>query len=267
MMKKIYFIFIFSLCSIIGLAQKPKVLEPSEMEVQYQFTERSVGRNQMKTDPMILRIGKACSVFLNQIKMYGDSMLADPAGSKILMKQIISTLDTKGDAPVCKTHLRSYVYKNYPAGKMTSLDQISIHGYQYDEPYVPQEWVVGDSIKQVMGYNCQKAECNFRGRHWIVWFASEIPVSDGPWKLNGLPGLILEAYDDQHYFHFVSSGLRQKSILPVCLYSYKRYDMIKRAAFMKAKGCESTVVRAQMQDVGLDAGSGHADDTMNIEKS
>ena len=37
-------------------------------------------------------------------------------------------------------------------------------------------------------FDCQKAECDFRGRRWEAWFTTEIPVGEGPWKLRGLPG-------------------------------------------------------------------------------
>ena len=36
-----------------------------------------------------------------------------------------------------------------------------------------------------------------------MWFTPDIPVSEGPWKLHGLPGLILQAEDSEHWFSFV----------------------------------------------------------------
>lgn len=35
----------------------------------------------------------------------------------------------------------------------------------------------------------------FRGRDYIAWFTEEIPVSKGPYKFNGLPGLIVLIHD------------------------------------------------------------------------
>ena len=40
---------------------------------------------------------------------------------------------------------------------------------------------------------CGKATMNFRGRDWTILFNPEIPVSVGPWKLDGFPGLIVYA--------------------------------------------------------------------------
>ncbi|MFT4031194.1 MAG: GLPGLI family protein [Siphonobacter sp.] len=57
--------------------------------------------------------------------------------------------------------------------------------------------------KKIGSFPTQKATARFRGRNYTAWFCSEIPISDGPWKLNGLPGLILEAYDDTGEVKFI----------------------------------------------------------------
>ena len=56
-------------------------------------------------------------------------------------------------------------------------------------------WRIKPETKQIGQFLCQKATCSFRGRNYIAWFTPEIPVCYGLWKLNGLPGLILEVND------------------------------------------------------------------------
>ena len=63
-------------------------------------------------------------------------------------------------------------------------------------------WELLNETKKINSFNCQKARGNFRGRIYTVWFTNDIPVSLGPWKLNGLPGLILEATDSLNQFQF-----------------------------------------------------------------
>lgn len=57
------------------------------------------------------------------------------------------------------------------------------------------DWKILKDTKTIGKFKCKKATAYFRGRNYIAWFAPEIANSFGPWKLNGLPGLILEAYD------------------------------------------------------------------------
>lgn len=46
--------------------------------------------------------------------------------------------------------------------------------------------------KKIGKYTCKKATATFRGTEIEAYYTSEIPVSIGPYKFNGLPGLILE---------------------------------------------------------------------------
>lgn len=68
------------------------------------------------------------------------------------------------------------------------------------------DWRLFDETKQFERYLCQKATGRFGGRDYEVWFAPELPVATGPYKLWGLPGLILEArsLDGQVAFLFKS---------------------------------------------------------------
>lgn len=72
--------------------------------------------------------------------------------------------------------------------------------YRVKEPMNSIEWKIGNQTKSILGYTCQKATAHFRGRNYTAWFTHEIPVSYGPWKFNGLPGLILEVDEDTGNF-------------------------------------------------------------------
>ncbi len=130
------------------------------------------------------------------------------------------------------------VYKNYPAGKVTVTDYLLGDYYTYEEEKNPQNWNIVDSVKTVMGYECQKAVANFRGRVWTAWFANDLPVSDGPWKFAGLPGLIMEVYDQKHQQYFVINGLQKMKNEPIefAIYDKKFKKLIKtnRIHFLKS---------------------------------
>ncbi|MET3529314.1 hypothetical protein DRF59_01560 [Chryseobacterium flavum] len=73
-------------------------------------------------------------------------------------------------------------------------------------------WKILNEKEKISGYPVQKAIATFGGREWIAWFTNEIPISDGPYKFRGLPGLILKVYDktNTHIFEIISVQ-KQKS--------------------------------------------------------
>ena len=73
--------------------------------------------------------------------------------------------------------------------------------YFFKAPYIRKtvkddqykiSWNILSETKTILNYQCQRAICQFRGRDYIVYFTSEIPIPNGPFKFDGLPGLILE---------------------------------------------------------------------------
>jgi GLPGLI family protein len=68
-----------------------------------------------------------------------------------------------------------------------------------------------NETSDIKGYACQKATGEFGGRTYDVWFTEEIPVSTGPHRLWGLPGLILDAASRDGKVHFSFVGLRFSS--------------------------------------------------------
>lgn len=122
----------------------------------------------------------------------------------------------------------SFIYKNYPAGKVTETEYFEMQDWLYEEDWEKPEWEISDDTKEIMGYQCFKATADYRGRRWTAWFAPEIPVQDGPWKLCGLPGLILEAGDSHNEYHFVANALKQNGIADVGFLCYREKRGIRK---------------------------------------
>ena len=80
---------------------------------------------------------------------------------------------------------------------------IGIDRYEYSEPKNTFNWLIADDTAMISGFHCQKATTIFGGRSWEAWFSSDIAKSDGPYKFNGLPGLIIKINDSQEYFTFL----------------------------------------------------------------
>ncbi|MCB9082059.1 MAG: GLPGLI family protein [Lewinellaceae bacterium] len=64
-------------------------------------------------------------------------------------------------------------------------------------------WSLQEEYKEIGGrFSCQKAIGTLRGRTYVAWFDRSIPVPLGPWKLHGLPGLLIEVEDTQQQVAF-----------------------------------------------------------------
>ena len=87
----------------------------------------------------------------------------------------------------------------------------------------PIKWTLSDDTLTVGGYLCKTATCQLHGRKWTVRYSEDIPTSAGPWKLCGLPGLILKAEADGDIHRFTLASL-ERIASPVAMVGLqKRY--------------------------------------------
>lgn len=63
--------------------------------------------------------------------------------------------------------------------------------------------------QKIGSLQCQKAETDYGGRHWIAWFTQEIQLSEGPYIFHGLPGLIVQVEDSNHEYMFKLAKTRK----------------------------------------------------------
>jgi GLPGLI family protein len=73
-------------------------------------------------------------------------------------------------------------------------------------------WKFINEEKNISNFKCKKAKTIFRGRTYVVWYTEEIPISTGPWKFNGLPGLILSVEDSEGVYKWYAKKI---------IYNYK----------------------------------------------
>ncbi|MGQ1910455.1 GLPGLI family protein [Marinifilum sp. RC60d5] len=198
--------------------------------------------NIVRDDLIILQIGKDISKNYSYYTFQSDSLRKTSNGKEMwsmLFKKAIK--EANGGIPTNGfpyKRSKTFVYKNYPEGKITVTDGLSLQDYIYEDELNAQDWEVLDSTKIIMDNPCQLASCTFRGRQWMAWFTPEIPISDGPWKFGGLPGLIMEVHDIGKQYNFVIIGIEKKEEPIVFSQTYvgsKKFEKTKRLEFLKAK--------------------------------
>ena len=112
------------------------------------------------------------------------------------------------DALVQEDHLENeYLYKNYDDNMLYKTDGIFNQKIYLADSLNQIKWTLTNETRIILGKKCQSARAIFRGRSYTAWYAPSIHVSNGPWKLGGLPGLILEAQTDDKLFKYYASEL------------------------------------------------------------
>ena len=79
--------------------------------------------------------------------------------------------------------------------------------YQYMKVPLEHQWTISSETDTILGLKCQKAVTEYGGRKYFAWFTSEIPISDGPYTFQGLPGLILQVVDQDLWYEFKVNSL------------------------------------------------------------
>ena len=92
---------------------------------------------------------------------------------------------------------------HYKEGNLDVFTQDLLKTNFLVEDILPEiKWELISEKKEIQNLVCYKAKAEFRGTNWIAWYCPEIPITYGPWKFYGLPGLIIEAKDDSNRFIF-----------------------------------------------------------------
>ena len=237
-MKTVVSILLLASLAVQTAAREP-MIDRAYMKCLYRYVYTfDTLKNELRDDLLILQIGKEVSKCYSYYTFQCDSLRRTPDGAKVwseLFRRATEKDGIYGDFP--HVRMSTYVYKNYPTGQMTITDRISLQDYCYVDSLHAQTWTMGDSTREVLGYMCQQATADFRGRRWTAWFTTDIPISDGPWKLGGLPGLILEAYDEGQQHVFTAVGLeRVKDELIIFNRPFRgnhRFEQTNRLEFLR----------------------------------
>lgn len=174
------------LMTVSVYAQQNDSIATTVLVANYDYTCHSVDKNGEPKDvkySLVLQVAKdlACSMGKNQHINKWD--LAE------LMQYVPVT------------------WQNYPKGVTTSLEVVPLNRYLTSENKVNIKWRILEEKDTILGYECRKAEGKYGGRNWIVRFSESLPTKFGPWRLQGLPGLILKAESDDGVHIFECTGV------------------------------------------------------------
>ena len=239
-MKHRFIAIAMAFCSLRLFAQSPfnidefKVIDQSRFIVTYEamMTEDSLKPAKQKFDRLVLMVGDSISMcYSNTMHRFDSAFTVSERKGQDSYKNMSHFVGENGGVWVPD------VYKYYGRKRMTIMHRIMegrVPIYLYDEPLDLMDWQMSFETKEILGYQCFKAECDFRGRHWTAWCTMQIPVQDGPWKFCGLPGLILQMEESRGHYAFRCIGIETQK-KPIVWYEegYHKYQRCTRADVMK----------------------------------
>ena len=218
----------------VAVSAKPRQMEKSKVagydrigdalyEVIYEYR---IQTDVSDTYSTILQFGTEQSRFLDYLAYRVDSLANAGAPEDLIAK-------ANNDADRSAFYFEPVIFQNWPEGSMT-VDDVLVPGtFTYSEN-MAHEWTFGNGQKEICGYPCKEAKTSYGGREWTVWFAPSIPSNAGPWKLGGLPGLIMEAQDAEGIHHFTATALR-KAACPIVRVQDAGRDKTQRDRFIQRK--------------------------------
>lgn len=131
-----------------------------------------------------------------------------------------------------QSEMNEFVYKNYKTQNMHFIDFIGFTEIIIKDNLNILEWTLNENTKEILGYQCQEATTSYGGRFYIAYYTPEIPISNGPWRFNGLPGLILEAHSHDKVFNLKATSIKIEDKQVEILNPYKSKKQITWIEFL-----------------------------------
>lgn len=201
MKKAICYFFLLFCGSFASYAQAP---EPTIAKAMYNFEHiiDTNHRDKPQKESMGLFLGKNASVYASL-----DNLAQMAAFEKSIKQQIAEDGGVLKSINIKKSGRLTNEQIFYFAGKnQLFTSKRLVTNYLVEDPAYTIDWNIKQDTMSIEGMTCYKATAKFRGRNWTAWFNPDLPFQAGPWKLHGLPGLIVDARDDRNEVIFAFSG-------------------------------------------------------------
>ncbi|MDI9365121.1 MAG: GLPGLI family protein [Flavobacterium sp.] len=184
--------------------------DTSLLSVRYKFShiKDTTKPEEVYTENMQVFVGATISMYKSADKEMFDSI--NNAALMQQYKELEGSMNLNINMRDRKIASSSVFYKNELTKTLSVLQNLG-QKYLIESELPTIKWVITAETKNIQNYTCQKATTIFKGRNFVAWFCADLPYSNGPWKLGGLPGLILEAYDPNGTVKFMFTAVTRVS--------------------------------------------------------
>ncbi|MDQ0781505.1 GLPGLI family protein [Chryseobacterium sp. W4I1] len=174
-----YRLFFLLLASLISAQSYRFVYE-------YKFRPDINNKDSLVTDYMNLDTDGKKSYYSNAVKFERDSVYNIDKSYPALLK-----------GKHYDRNLNYTIEKDYADKTINFYDKFKNVSFIITDNETPK-WKMENEFKKINTMNCQKAVAEYKGRKWEAWFCKDFPVSDGPYKFSGLPGLVVSIKDSEN---------------------------------------------------------------------
>lgn len=189
----------FLFCSLfIFLNCTGQFVDSVRAKILYNYYTKDSSTQVKESEHFVLTIGNLQTKYFSYTKYKTDSLIRE-AVKKGQSLNSISSISTNNTSA-------TIIYRKLVDNTFKLTTELVGDKYCYPDKF-DISWNILDDTMLIQGYSCQKAVLDFRGRHYVAWFTNSIPVSAGPWKFYGLPGLIMNLYDKDRSFYFECVGI------------------------------------------------------------
>ncbi|PIF45590.1 GLPGLI family protein [Chryseobacterium sp. 52] len=209
---------------------------------EYKMKPDAGKKDSLITDYMNLDTDGKKSYFYNAVKYERDSLYSADKSYPALLKS--KHYDRNLNYTIEKEYSKKTVtfYNKYKTVNMVTTDN-----------EVPK-WKIENDFKKINTINCQKAVADYKGRKWEAWFSKDFPMSDGPYKFNGLPGLVVSIKDSEndHVFDLIQI----KKINTVTAFIPKNNKQMTSAEYRKLMNNYTFIPAEDIAGMNVDSKAG-----------
>lgn len=248
-MKQFYIPFIFLLISSLVPAQE--LTDKFKYKATYDLTWQidSTNSESIQNETMVLFIGDKISRFSSESQYIADS-IKEAYKDRERTQQSFNEMRSK----MPMSALNFYVFKRQNSAQVSFTEKIVKDNYRYTQDIDDLNWEILPEIKEVAGFVAQRAKASFSGRDYTAWFTTEIPISEGPYKFRGLPGLILEISDNDDYYTFKLNGFKELNDEILIEFEPEDYLEVSREKFLEIKQEYAENPFIKMENSGITMG-------------
>ena len=190
-----------------------KCIDTTRFEIHYSFKFKNhSSQKQYNEDRRVIQVGRSVIKDYSEIIYHYDSLATEN------FKKGLSTSNNPNITYPCEIY--SYPLEKRRHEKYRMILNAGV--LCYPSMWEDLNWTYSlDETMVLYNYTCNKATTKYAGREYTAWYTLDVPISYGPYKFFGLPGLIIKIEESTGMYIWEMYSL-SVSATPIHIYQYEK---------------------------------------------